>query len=284
MWAFNVCGLVHNCGKGVFAMSLRRVLCQYEDLSSGASDFLGIPVLSRRSAFLEILESYLSLASVKLTKTQLNVAELVFYRMIFGSTKILFENEAKMEAKKIPLFLSRMLEMGDQEFSTTGVASLGDLLVSDRASKAIVQAVITESCLRQRVSQAVIQKKRLNLIYYFRIFAALKLSHWDFELHDKLLATPLKGIPTAGSSACQLDNCSAVSSAVIVCPERDGQEYICQAHKGVIASSFTAYRYVFSRSCGHSPDVSKCKVEAIPNGANVIPIAVHFGKDQKEQQ
>ena len=265
-------------------MSLSAVLRQYEDLASGATDFLGLPLLSRLNAFREIRDGYFYLASVKPTKKQLEISELVFFTVSFGSTKVSFEQAAENEQKKISLFFSRLFAINVSEISLSGADFYADLLENDRASKVIVQAVITESCRRARVAQAVSQKKRLKLVSYYRLFAALKLHPWEFDLHDKLLATPLKDLPRLASSVCQMDTCSADSCAVIVCPELDGQEYICQAHMGDISSSFTEYRYVFSQSCGHRPEVSKCKVDAIPIGANVIPIAKYFGKDRRAQR
>jgi len=265
-------------------MSLSAVLRQYQDLSTEAKDSLGTPVLSRLKDFREILESYFHLASVKATKRQLKISELAFFTLIYGSTKVSFENEAEIERRKVSLFFSRLFAITVGEISLTGADFYGDLLENDRASKAIVQAVITESSRRARVAQAFSQNKRLNLISHYRLFAALKLNQWDFELHDKLLSKPLSDTPALGPSVCQIDSCSSVSAAVIVCPELDGQEYICQAHKSDISTSFTVYRYVFSRSCGHSPDVSKCKFEVILNGAMAIPIAKYFGKDRRGQR
>ena len=211
---------------------------------------------------------YSLVLSLKLDIFAFSKARFLYFNFVLGGANFTFRDELISQILPHEASFGRLsLVENLKEFSAEDAKFVADGMNQDPAFRTIVMALISEHTRTSRQLLSLKANKPLDIGPFFKIFSALKPSKEELKLFEAISETTIRGETINATLKCQVGECDKWATWLVVCPQRDGQEYLCQDHKTHDDVSFETYRLIFSDTCGHAADRRDCGYYLVANAS-----------------
>jgi hypothetical protein len=249
-------------------LKINDVLESYETEAIFWEDDLGIELPARVDIFESHLIEYANLAQIKLSDDDFALARFLYYHFWFTESSLDFESSiaAAISSFKAALGVSfgfsfgrLQLLLAPENISPRDAKFIAAGIKLKPIFRPIAMALLTEFTRTSRLLLAVRMEMPVSLGDFNMVLAALKLNADELALHRHLIGTVAAGEEQRPTTRCQMGKCPEPASWLVVCPNEDGQEYLCTKHKTENDYSYSTFRIIFSSSCGHHAERRDCR-------------------------
>lgn len=222
----------------------------------------------RIEIFQDNLIEHSKLAAIKFSPTDSNLARFLYYHFWFPMHSLDFESEI---AGAIATFredngdgyghgFGRMHQLlSPRDLVPRDALHIAEGIGNLAMFRPVALALIAEYTRTSRLQMSIRSGSPISLGDYNLVLAALRLTPDELALHRHLVEKIAPGEKSGLNAICAMVSCQLQANWLVVCPNGDGREFLCEKHKSEDGLTYDTFRLYFSASCGHHAERRDCR-------------------------